>query len=116
MASANKRVEARKRAREVKARVDAQRAKQEKEISKVQTAFFVATADRDEAQESVAAAEQRMADAVRELSDDHDVSVDELAALCELSATDVRALKKRATPASATMEASTGDDEGGAAA
>lgn len=109
MASSTKRVEARKRARAAKAKVDAKRAKRDTDISRAQTAFFVATADRDEAKESMAAA-------VRELSDDLDLRAEDIAELCEISAAEVRALKKQATPAAATMGSTTGDDDQGDAA
>lgn len=99
MASSTKRVEARKRARAAKAKVDAKRAKRDTEISRAQTAFFVATADRDEAEAS-------MVEAVRELSDDLELRAEDIAELCEISAAEVRAFKKRpATPAASTESA-----------
>lgn len=92
----SKKVEARERARAAKARVDARRAARDEEITKVQTAYFVAVADRDEALEAQAHAEQAMARAIAELNDRLGVRVDEIAELCEISQTDVRAFKRRA--------------------
>lgn len=107
MAASAKRVEARKRARAAKAKVDAKRAKRDSDISRAQTAFFVAAADRDEAEES-------MTEAVRELSDDLEMRVEDIAELCEISAAEVRAFKKRPVAAEATTESEEGNDEGDA--
>lgn len=90
----SKKVEARKRARAAKARVDARRAKRDEDISKSQTAFFVAAAEREEALQAMASAEDHMATAVSELSD-LDVRVEDIADLCEIPASEVRSLKKR---------------------
>lgn len=106
MASSTKRVEARKRARAAKAKVDAKRAKRDSDISRAQTTFFVATADRDEAEES-------MADAVRELMDDLGLRVEDVAELCEVSATEVRAFKKRSTTPATTIETTEEDNDDG---
>lgn len=87
------------RAREAKAKVDARRAERDERISQVQTEFFVALAEREAAEEAIKEAEVAMATAVQSLtSGDLKVSVDDAADLCELSAAEVRAFKKRDLP------------------
>lgn len=87
------------RAREAKAKVDARRAERDERISQVQTEFFVALAEREAAEAAIAEAEVAMATAVQSLtSGDLKVSIDDAADLCELSAAEVRAFKKRDLP------------------
>ena len=81
------------RAREAKAKVDARRAERDQRISQVQTDFFIALAEREEAEEAIARAEDNMARAVQALTaSDLKVSVDDVADLCELTTSEVRSL------------------------
>lgn len=99
MAGSRQKVQARMRAREAKAKVDARRAERDQQISQVQTQFFVALAEREEAEETIAHAEDAMARAIKSLSGgDLKVGIDDVADLCELTASEVRAFKKRDVP------------------
>ncbi|MFF5325116.1 hypothetical protein ACFY2Y_15485 [Janibacter hoylei] len=101
------------RAREAKAKVDARRAERDQRISQVQTDFFIALAEREEAEEAIARAEDNMARAVQALTaSDLKVSVDDVADLCELTTSEVRSLKKR----DVASGESDGDAEGSAPA
>lgn len=108
---ATSKTEARKRARAAKARVDARRAKRDADISKVQTDFFLASAERDAAREAVLSAEADMAGAVSNLSERLDVRVEEIAELCEISTAEVRAFKKREKHVEASARASAAEDQ-----
>ena len=102
------------RAREAKAKVDARRAERDQRISQVQTEFFIALAEREEAEEAIARAEDNMARAVQALTaSDLKVSVDDVADLCELTTSEVRSLKKRALSSGESGDA---DAEGSAPA
>lgn len=91
----SRKVEARDRARAAKARVDARRAAREEQISQVQTRYFIALAEREDAQAAAEKAERDMAAAVAELGDRLGVRVEEIAELCEMTQSDARAMKRR---------------------
>ena len=91
----SKKVEARERARAAKARVDARRAARDEQITDAQTAYYLAVAERDEALDAVAAAEQDMASSISKLKDTLGVRLDEIADLCEITQAEARALSKR---------------------
>lgn len=84
---------ARARARRAKAELDAQRAETDRQIVDAATEFYEGAEARDAALAAVTSAEQRQADAVAKLSQ-LGQSVDEIAALCGLTAKDVRELRK----------------------
>lgn len=109
---ASKQVEARKRARAAKAKVDARRAERDSEISTVQTRFFVASVEREQARAAMDAAEQGMASAVNELGD-LEVRVEDIAELCEITAAEVRAFRKQRPTSASTMEGTAQHSEGG---
>lgn len=110
MAKSRQKVQARMRAREAKAKVDARRAERDEKISTVQTAYFVALAERDEAEEAIVKADDARARAIQSLTaGDLKVSVDDAADLCELTPSEVRALKKRQVPDEGTDD---GTDDG----
>lgn len=95
----SRKLEARTRAREAKAKMDARRALRDEQISKVQTEYFLAVAEREDAQEAIEDAELAMAKAIQTLgAGDFKVSVEDLADLCDLTASEVRAFKKRELP------------------
>lgn len=79
--------------------MDARRAARDEQISKVQTEYFLAVTEREDAQEAIEEAELAMAKAIQTLgAGDFKVSVEDLADLCDLTASEVRAFKKRELP------------------
>ena len=93
MASAKRDVAARKRAREAKAGLDAQRAKRDELILGQTTAFYLAVDEAQDAREALEAAEVAKGTAVLALAE-LGQTLDEIAALCDLTVADVRGFKK----------------------
>lgn len=105
MKMAASQVSARERARKAKAILDAARKEQDRQVVEATTAYFEAADAVEAAQRAVAVAEAERAAAVVKLGE-LDQSVVEVAALCGITETEVRALrKKNATSGSETEEA-----------
>lgn len=94
---------ARARARRAKAELDAQRAETDRQIVDAATEFYEGAEARHAALAAVTSAEQRQVDAVARLSQ-LGQSVDEIAALCGLTAKDVRELRKAAAGSTKTVK------------
>jgi hypothetical protein len=95
---ASVRVAARERARQAKARADAQRQDRELAVQRAQEAFFEAELRRSEALAEAGRHETEMARQVRALLELGE-PVARVAQLCELTATEVRSLSRRAASA-----------------
>lgn len=87
-------VDARKRAREAKAKADAVRIAQDKQIEDVATAFYVASDNLEELRDQVAAAEAAVGEQVVKLFDLGETA-ERVSDLTGLALADVRAIRRR---------------------
>lgn len=94
-------VSARERARAAKAVLDAERAERERKIEDAATSFYAAVDERDEAQAQSNAAEERMGQAVADLTELGEPG-DRIATLCGIEASEVRRLVKAHRHANST--------------
>lgn len=85
---------ARARAREAKARLDAERASEEKRVEDLVTKWYVTQDEHEQAEQALAAAEAARASVVAQLLETQ--SVDRVAGLCGLERGDVGRLRRRA--------------------
>lgn len=99
-------VDARKRAREAKAKADAARIAQDKQIEDVATAFYVASDNLEELQDQVAAAEATVSDQIVKLFDLGETA-ERVSDLTGLALTEVRAIRRRDTAAKKPSPAKT---------
>ena len=93
MSTATK-IDARRRAREAKAKAGAVRVKQDKKIEDAATEFYIASDKLDELRTQIAAAEAAMSGHVKTLFDLGE-SVARVAELTGLNVTEVRAIRRR---------------------
>lgn len=100
----SKKVAARERVRQIKARVDAEKAERERRLYEVVTAFHEARVDRDEALVSAARHESLMARRLWELLA-MDESLERVATLCDMSEAEVRSLRRRGSSLSKAADA-----------
>lgn len=100
MALSKAKIAARNRAREAKAKLDAERESRERKIEQVTTTFYLADGQADDARDALAAADAKRGGAVVELMD-LEVATPEIAALCGIDVKEVRALAKEARSAQA---------------
>ena len=95
MATSKAKIAARSRAREAKAKLDAAREARERTIEQVTTNYYLAAAEAADARDALVDADTKRGVAVVELLE-LDLPVDQIAALCDLEAKEVRALAKQA--------------------
>ena len=97
-------VTARERARLAKATLDAERATREKRIEDAATEFYAASDQRESALVKVSEAESAMSTAIASLVT-QDETVERIAALCGIQASEVRRLRKRGTDTASAASA-----------
>lgn len=92
--STTSKIDARKRAREGKAKADAARLAQDKKIEDAATEFYVASDKLEELREQIAGAEAALSDQVVKLFDLGETA-ERVADLTGMSAAEVRAIRRR---------------------
>lgn len=101
----SKRTAARDRVREIRARLDAEKAERERRLYDVVTAFHEARVERDEALASASRHEATMAARLGDLLA-MDEPFDRAATLCDLSGAEARGLRRRGFPTGGAPERS----------
>lgn len=94
----SKKIAARDRVREIRARLDAEKAERERRLYDVVTAFHEARVERDEALASASRHEGAMAARLGELLE-MDEPLERAATLCDLTESEARGLRRRSAKA-----------------